>query len=116
VLLVQAAPFRATFVARVINGTARVVLVEAGGGTSKFSAPKMNLFFWLRSMKNVEGKTVIWNTQTRGGHASPRWREIAREYWPLPLVGAGLTGVAWAISPTYLAWVSPLLAGLFLAI
>ena len=66
-------------------------------------------------LKNLEGKTVLWNTQNRGG-AGPRWRDIVHEYWPLPLVGAFLAVVAWAISSTYLAWVSPLLIGLFLAI
>lgn len=84
-----------------------------------FSVLTTPVLIWFHTrfvMKNLEGKTVIWNTQTRGGNAGPRWIDIVREYWPLPLVGAGVAALAWSISPTYLAWLSPLLAGLFLAI
>ena len=83
-----------------------------------FSVLTTPVLVWFHTrfvLKNLEGKTVLWNTQTRGG-TGPRWRDIVREYWPLPLVGAFLAVAAWAISPTYLAWVSPLLIGLFFAI
>ncbi len=84
-----------------------------------FSVLTTPVLIWFHTrfvLRNIEGKTVIWNTQTRGGNAGPRWLDIVREYWPLPLVGAGLAALAWSISPTYLAWLSPLLVGLFLAI
>jgi membrane glycosyltransferase len=83
---------------------------------SVLTAPVLIWFHTRFVLKNLEGKTVIWNTQTRGGNTGPRWIDIVREYWPLPLVGAGVAALAWSISPTYLAWLSPLLAGLFLAI
>lgn len=82
---------------------------------SVLTTPVLVWFHTLFVLKNLEGKVALWNTQTRGG-AAPRWRDIAREYWPLPFAGLGLVLVAWLISPTYLAWVSPLLIGLFLAI
>jgi membrane glycosyltransferase len=84
-----------------------------------FSVLTTPVLIWFHTrfvLKNLEGKTVIWNTQTRGGNMGPRWIDIVREYWPLPLVGAGVAALAWSISPIYLAWLSPLLAGLFLAI
>src|ERR1700736_3530683 len=84
-----------------------------------FSVLTTPVLIWFHTrfvLKNLEGKTVIWNTQTRGGNTGPRWIDIVREYWPLPLVGTGVAALAWSISPTYLAWLSPLLAGLFLAI
>jgi membrane glycosyltransferase len=82
---------------------------------SVLTTPVLVWFHTLFVLKNLEGKVALWNTQTRGG-AAPRWRDIARQYWPLPLVGLALAVVAWLNSPTYLAWVSPLLIGLFLAI
>src|SRR5271157_5409786 len=103
--------------------------IDAFGGRAKvlagvvletlFSVLTTPVLVWFHSrfvMKNLEGKTVLWNTQNRGGDAGPRWGDIVREYWPLPLVGAGVTVLAWLISPIYLAWLSPLLVGLFLAI
>jgi membrane glycosyltransferase len=41
---------------------------------------------------------------------------VVREYWPLPILGIILSILAWSISPNYLLWISPLLAGLILAI
>src|SRR5271157_1567983 len=84
-----------------------------------FSVLTTPVLIWFHTrfvLKNLEGKTVLWNTQTRGGNTGPCWIDIVREYWPLPLVGAGVSALAWSISPTYLAWLSPLLVGLFLAI
>jgi membrane glycosyltransferase len=83
---------------------------------SVLTAPVMIWFHTRFVLRNLEGKTVSWNTQTRDRNAGPRWLDIAREYWPLPLVGVGLAALAWSISPNYLAWVSPLLIGLLLAI
>jgi membrane glycosyltransferase len=83
---------------------------------SVLTAPVLIWFHTRFVLRNLEGKTVSWNTQTRDGNAGPRWFDIVREYWPLPLVGIGLAALAWSISPNYLAWVSPLLIGLLLAI
>jgi membrane glycosyltransferase len=67
-------------------------------------------------LRNLAGKTVVWNTQTRESSAGPSWSEVVREYWPLPLLGIVLSFLAWSISPNYLLWISPLLIGLILAI
>src|SRR6202790_3874225 len=56
-----------------------------------FSVLTHPVLIWFHTrfvLKNLEGKTVIWNTQTRGGNTSPRWIDIGGEYWALPLVGA----------------------------
>jgi membrane glycosyltransferase len=83
---------------------------------SVLTAPVLIWFHTRFVLRNLEGKTVSWNTQTRDRNAGPRWLDTVREYWPLPLVGVGLAALAWSISPNYLAWVSPLLIGLLLAI
>jgi membrane glycosyltransferase len=80
------------------------------------TAPVLVWFHTRFVMRNIAGQTVTWNTQTRDGGSGPRWFEIVREYWPLPFVGIGLAGLAWWIGPAYLAWLSPLLVGLVLAI
>ena len=84
-----------------------------------FSILTAPVFIWFHTkfvLRNIAGQTVVWHTQTREGGKGPRWSEIVREYWPLPIVGVTLGVLAWWIAPTYLAWVSPLLLGLVLAI
>jgi membrane glycosyltransferase len=83
---------------------------------SVLTAPVLIWFHTRFVLRNLAGKTVSWNTQTRDMKAEPRWLDLVREYWPLPLVGVGLAALAGSISPNYLAWVSPLLIGLILAI
>ena len=83
---------------------------------SIFTAPVLIWFHTRFVLRNIAGKTVTWHTQTRDGGAGPRWLDIVCEYWPLPVVAAGLGAVAWWIAPSYLAWVSPILLGLLLAI
>ena len=84
-----------------------------------FSILTAPVFIWFHTkfvLRNIAGQTVVWHTQTREGGKGPRWSEIVREYWLLPIVGVTLGLLAWWIAPTYLAWVSPLLIGLVLAI
>jgi membrane glycosyltransferase len=83
---------------------------------SIFTAPVLIWFHTRFVLRNIAGKTVTWHTQTRDGGAGPRWLDIVGEYWPLPVVAAALGVVAWWIAPSYLAWVSPILLGLLLAI
>jgi membrane glycosyltransferase len=84
---------------------------------SALTAPVMVWFHTRFVLRNLGGQTVAWNTQTRGGgEGGPRWSDIAREYWPLPILGIALGAAAWWISPAYLAWLSPMLVGLVLAI
>jgi membrane glycosyltransferase len=99
------------------GGPARV-LVSAVLETlfSILTAPVLVWFHTRFVLRNIGGQTVSWHTQTRDGGAAPRWTEIVREYWLLPIAGVGLGALAWWISPSYLAWLSPMLIGLVLAI
>jgi len=83
---------------------------------SVLTAPVLVWFHTRFVLRNLAGKTVVWNTQTRESSAGPSWSEVVREYWPLPLLGIVLSFLAWSISPNYLLWISPLLIGLILAI
>jgi len=83
---------------------------------SILTAPVLVWFHTRFVLRNIGGQTVLWHTQTRDGGAGPRWIEIVREYWPLPIAGVGLGALAWWIAPSYLAWLSPMLIGLLLAI
>src|ERR1700736_833970 len=71
---------------------------------SILTAPVMVWFHTRFVLRNIAGQTVTWHTQTRDGGAGPRLSELVREYWPLPLAGAGLGALAWWIAPSYMAW------------
>ncbi|MBV8142018.1 MAG: glucans biosynthesis glucosyltransferase MdoH [Verrucomicrobia bacterium] len=79
-------------------------------------APVLVWFHTRFVFRNIAGQTVTWNTQTRAGGTGPGWSEIVREYWPLPIAGVGFGALAWWIAPSFLAWLSPMLVGLILAI
>jgi membrane glycosyltransferase len=82
---------------------------------SILTAPVLVWFHTRFVLWNIAGKTVTWHTQTRGG-GGPSWFDVVWEYWPLTLAGVGLGAAAWWIAPSYLAWISPILLGLLLAI
>jgi membrane glycosyltransferase len=96
--------------ARVITGAVLETLF------SVLTAPVLVWFHTRFVLRNLAGKTVVWNTQTRESGGGPSWNEVVREYWPLPIIGIVLSVLAWWISPNYLLWLSPLLVGLILAI
>jgi len=83
---------------------------------SVLTAPVLVWFHTRFVLRNLAGKTVVWNTQNRGSGDGPSWNEVIREYWPLPILGIVFSALAWWISPNYLLWLSPLLVGLLLAI
>jgi len=83
---------------------------------SILTAPVLVWFHTRFVLRNIGGQTVTWHTQTRDGGAGPRWIEIVHEYWPLPIAGVGIGALAWWIAPSYVAWLSPMLIGLLLAI
>jgi membrane glycosyltransferase len=83
---------------------------------SILTAPVLVWFHTRFVLRNIAGQTVTWHTQTREGGAGPRWTEIVREYWPLPIAGVGLGALGWWIAPSYVAWLSPMLIGLLFAI
>jgi membrane glycosyltransferase len=82
---------------------------------SVVSAPVLIWFHTRFVLRNLAGKTVSWNTQSRDGGAGPRWLDILREYWPMPVASILLGALAWWIAPAYFAWISPLLVGLLLS-
>jgi membrane glycosyltransferase len=83
---------------------------------SVLTAPVLVWFHTRFVLRNLAGKTVVWNTQTRDSGGGPSWNEVVNEYWLLPIIGIVLAVLAWWISPNYLLWLSPLLVGLILAI
>jgi membrane glycosyltransferase len=83
---------------------------------SILTAPVLVWFHTRFVLRNIAGQTITWHTQTREGGTGPRWIEIVGEYWPLPIAGVALGALAWWIAPSYLAWLSPMLIGLLLAI
>jgi membrane glycosyltransferase len=63
----------------------------------------------------LTGRDSGWNPQRR--HASmTAWREAWNVHWPHLVMGVLIGVVAYLISPTLLAWLSPTLAGLLLAV
>ncbi len=61
------------------------------------------------------GRDSGWNAQNRTG-TRLRLTTVARGYWRYTVFGAALAATALAISPALAAWMSPVLAGLLLAI
>ncbi|HTI87711.1 MAG TPA: glucans biosynthesis glucosyltransferase MdoH [Alphaproteobacteria bacterium] len=61
------------------------------------------------------GRSITWGGQARDtGHVS--WMDALRELWPQTLFGVAVTGALAALSPTVLAWSTPLIAGYVLAV
>ncbi len=61
------------------------------------------------------GRDSGWNAQNRTS-AAPRLTEVATAYWRYTAFGMALATTAFAVSPALAAWMSPVLAGLLLAI
>ncbi|MGE5539377.1 MAG: glucans biosynthesis glucosyltransferase MdoH [Gemmatimonas sp.] len=61
------------------------------------------------------GRSVKWSRQARDV-AGLSWATAARSLWAHTGFGVALTAALWALSPTMLAWTSPLIAGYLLAI
>jgi membrane glycosyltransferase len=83
---------------------------------SILTAPVMLWFHTRFVLRNLAGRTISWHTQTRDGGNGPRWSGVLAEYWPLPVTGTALGLFAWLVDPGYAAWLSPILAGLWLAV
>lgn len=82
---------------------------------SALYAPIMMLVQTQHVVEILTGRDSGWNAQRRRADATA-WSEAARVHWGHLVIGV-LTGViAFFISPTLLAWLTPTLAGLLLAI
>ena len=82
---------------------------------SALYAPIMMIVQTQHVIEILTGRDSGWNAQRRRTDATA-WSEAARIHWVHGVIGV-LTGViAYFISPTLLAWLTPTLAGLLLAI
>ena len=79
-------------------------------------APVLMLFHTRFVVQVLTGRSVQWVAQRRGSDGAPDWREVILTHVGHTLCGLGLGGTAWWVSPMLLVWMSPLVAGLVLAI
>jgi membrane glycosyltransferase len=63
----------------------------------------------------LTGHAVGWTTQRRHDGSIP-WRAVARRHVGHSVIGVILAVAAYAVSPSFLAWMSPIVIGLVLAI
>ncbi len=66
-------------------------------------------------MQILAGRDSGWNAQQRDGGAVPL-RLVWRQYWRFMLFGLLLAVAAYAVSPALFLWMTPVLAGLVLAV
>jgi membrane glycosyltransferase len=82
---------------------------------SALIAPVMMLMQSAVVLGILTGRDVGWNTQRRDDGSIPL-RAIVRRHLAHTLFGVILASAAYAISPPFLAWMSPVVLGLLLAI
>jgi len=82
---------------------------------SALIAPIMMVFHTVFVVGTLTGRSVSWKAQQRSESATT-WRDAVGAYWPFTVIGLVATAGAWAIDPGLVAWLSPVLAGLLLAI
>jgi|HigsolmetaAR203D_1030402.scaffolds.fasta_scaffold00061_89 Membrane glycosyltransferase len=82
---------------------------------SALYAPVMMLVQTQHVVSILTGRDSGWGPQRR--HAAlPAWREALSVHWPHVAIGLSFSVIAYLLSPELLAWLSPTLAGLLLAI
>jgi len=82
---------------------------------SALIAPVMMLMQSAVVVGILTGRDVGWKTQHRDDGSIPL-RAVARRHWGHTLFGVVLAIAAYAVSPQFLAWMSPVVVGLLLAI
>lgn len=82
---------------------------------SALYAPVMMLVQTQHVFSILTGSDSEWNAQRRQAEVIS-WREAAHFHWKHSLIGISTGAVAFLLSPTLLAWLSPTIAGLALAI
>jgi membrane glycosyltransferase len=82
---------------------------------SALYAPVMMLIQCRQLGEILRGRDSGWAAQRRGDGTTP-WREIVKRHWLQTFVGVGLAIALAMLSLPLLAWMSPTLAGLLLAI
>jgi membrane glycosyltransferase len=93
--------------------TALSVLVEIV--LSSLIAPVMMLMQSVAVLGIATGRDAGWKAQRRDDGSIP-FRELVRRHRTHTLCGVVLAGVAYSVSPVILAWMSPVVLGLVLAI
>lgn len=78
-------------------------------------APVLMLYHSRFVSSVLSGKRVTWSTASRDDHAVT-WPEAARSVWWAPAAGVALAATAALVAPETLVWLSPIIAGLLLAI
>lgn len=82
---------------------------------SSMTAPVMMLIQTSAVMGSLAGRDIGWRTQRRSGDRVP-FREVALRHRGHTILGVVLGVSAYAVSPMLLAWMSPVVLGLLLAI
>jgi membrane glycosyltransferase len=82
---------------------------------SALYAPIMMLVQTQHVVEILTGRDSGWNAQRRRANATA-WGEAWRVHWPHLLIGVITGAIAFLISPELLAWLTPTLAGLLLAV
>jgi membrane glycosyltransferase len=82
---------------------------------SSLIAPVMMLMQSAEVLGIVTGRDAGWKAQRRDD-GSISWRVIARHHRTHTVCGVALAVAAYAVSPVFLAWMSPVVLGLILAI
>lgn len=78
-------------------------------------APLLLFFYTQFVVLTLLGLRVTWKSQNRDRSDVPPGEAI-RTYWPPTLIGLLATAATWIYAPSLTVWLSPLLAGLVLAI
>ena len=81
---------------------------------SMLLAPCIMLAHSMMVLSIILGRTVGWGNQNRETDGTA-WRDAFRIHAPQTLLGIAWTALAWKISPTFTAWMSPILLGLILS-
>jgi membrane glycosyltransferase len=110
---------RTLFTPRIRKGCGGVIGVTASTLIetiiSALYAPIMMLVQTHHVLHILTGRDSGWNPQRRHAQRT-EWGEAWTVHWPHLVMGVLIGAVAYAISPTLLAWLSPTLAGLLLAV
>jgi membrane glycosyltransferase len=104
---------------RALRGSVGCIRLVAGAIAelvlSALYAPIMMVIQCRQLWEIVRGHDSGWSTQRRGDGATP-WRELWRRHWLQSVIGLAIAGGLAYLSPPLLAWMSPTLLGLVLAI
>lgn len=110
---------RGLFIGRVRKGCGGVLGVTVSTLLetiiSALYAPIMMLVQTQHVVSIVTGRDSGWGPQRRHA-AATGWSEAWTVHWPHVFIGLVFAVIAYLLSPTLLAWLSPTLAGLLLAI